>query len=166
MINAFHIDAFAFCRLKERREGEIALADLPRLAAELAEPSGGTLRWSLQGGSNAFGHAQMVLTVAAEVQLRCQRCLAAMPFALDSASVLVLAPDEASLDGIEELVDDDDVDVIVGSSDFDVLSLIEDEALLTLPIAPRHEVCPEGAAPVAPREEKESPFAVLKNLKR
>lgn len=165
MNNAFHIDAFAFCRLEERREGELALADLRRLAVELADTSG-TLRWSLQGGKNAFGHARMVLSVAADVQLRCQRCLTAMPFALDSESSLVLAPDEASVDGIEELVDDDDIEVIVGSSDFDVLALIEDEALLALPIAPRHEVCPEGEAPVAPREEKESPFAVLKNLKR
>jgi uncharacterized protein len=165
MSYAFHIDAFEFCRLKESREGELALSDLPRLAAELADPAG-TLHWSLQGGKDAFGHAQMILAVTGDVQLRCQRCLTAMPFSIASESTLVLAPDEASADGIEELLDDEAIDVIVGSTDLDVLALVEDEALLALPLAPRHAVCPEGAALPQEKVAKESPFAVLKNLKQ
>jgi len=82
-----------------------------------------------------------------------------------------------SADEIEAILDDDSVDVIVGSAVLDVLVLVEDEALLALPQAPRHAVCPEQqgiqqAAPVRNQaeqqatQEKASPFAALKDLKR
>jgi uncharacterized protein len=35
------------------------------------------------------------------------------------------------------------VEVIVGSRQFDLVDLIEEELLLTLPLVPKHEVCPE-----------------------
>ena len=38
------------------------------------------------------------------------------------------------------------------------------EALLSLPLSPRHEVCP-GPVQEVQKEKPESPFAVLKNLK-
>jgi uncharacterized protein len=161
-MNAFVIDAFEFCRLKERREGEIAVADLPRLAAETADSSG-ILRWSLQGGMHAVRHPQLTLTVTGPVRLMCQRCLT--PFTLDivSGSTLVLAPDEASVDAIETLVDDDEIDVIAGSRSMKILDLVEDEALLSLPISPRHDACPDQAMLDAlNNKEKVSPFAVLK----
>jgi uncharacterized protein len=42
--------------------------------------------------------------------------------------------------------------------------LVEDEALLSLPLSPRHEVCPEGSE-AAVSSKLESPFAILKKLK-
>jgi uncharacterized protein len=42
--------------------------------------------------------------------------------------------------------------------------LVEDEALLALPLSPRHEKCP-GDVPTSGVEKAESPFAVLKKLK-
>jgi uncharacterized protein len=42
--------------------------------------------------------------------------------------------------------------------------LVEDEALLALPLSPRHEQCP-GDVPTSGKEKAESPFAVLKKLK-
>lgn len=165
-MNAFLIDAFEFCRLKERREGEIAVADLPRLAEESADKSG-MVRWSLQGGSNSQGHAQLSLSVSGSVRLLCQRCLTPFEFEIASGSILVLAPDEASADEIDALLSDDSVEVIVGSRDFDVAQVIEDDALLTLPLSPKHEACPGGVvSDVGKDVEKVSPFAILKNLKQ
>jgi uncharacterized protein len=46
----------------------------------------------------------------------------------------------------------------------DLLALVEDEALLSLPLSPRHEVCPEGSEVVVD-SKLESPFAILKKLK-
>jgi uncharacterized metal-binding protein YceD (DUF177 family) len=68
--------------------------------------------------------------VSGAVNLICQRCLTALNFEIDSKSLLVLAKDEAQADTIEELLDDDEIDVIVGSAAFDVNYLIEDDALL------------------------------------
>lgn len=160
------IDAFEFCRLKERRSGDSPLVDLPRLAAEAADSSG-NLHWSLEGGKNALGHPQLKLAVSGSIKLVCQRCLQPLDFDFASQSVLVLAQDEVSADEIEEQLDDDSVEVVVGSNALDLVALIEDEALLALPISPKHNVCPtEGLVEPVKMPGKESPFSVLKNLKK
>ncbi|KIF82675.1 YceD family protein [Noviherbaspirillum autotrophicum] len=165
-MNAFVIDAFEFCRLKEGREGEITVADLPRLSEESVDKSG-ALRWSLKGGNDSRGHPQLTLSISGGVRLMCQRCLTPFGFDIESESVVVLARDEVSADEIEALLADESVDVIVGSRAFNFAELIEDEALLAIPLSPKHEVCPDQAMPVAPKDVgKVSPFAVLKNLKK
>lgn len=165
-MNAFVIDAFEFCRLKERREGEVAVSDLPRLAKESVDEFG-SMRWSLQGGKDSLGHPQLILSVAGTVQLICQRCLAPFAFDIESESILILASDDASADAIDALLDDDAVEVIVGSRNFSILELVEDEALLAIPASPRHAICPERLVTDTPKDaEKVSPFAVLKNLKQ
>jgi uncharacterized protein len=79
----------------------------------------------------------------------------------------VLAQDESSADEIDAQLADESVEVIVGSHSFDVAQVIEDEALLTIPLSPKHDVCPDMAVqPVPQKVEKESPFAVLKKLKQ
>lgn len=165
-MNALLIDAFEFCRLKERREGEIPVADMPRLAKESVDHAG-VLRWTLQGGKDKLGHPQLTVSVAAPVTLICQRCLAPFVFDIASESVLVLAPDEASANEMDALLEDEAVETIVGSRDFNVAELLEDEALLMIPVSPKHEVCdPLPVSEGAVSDEKVSPFAVLKNLKR
>jgi uncharacterized protein len=165
-MNTLVIDAFEFCRLKELRKGGVAVADLPRLVDEAVDKSG-VLSWTLQGGSNARGHPQLTLSVSGAATLMCQRCLKPFAFNIVSDSVLVLAQDEGSADEIDELLADDSVEVIVGSRTFDIGQLIEDEALLAIPLAPKHDVCPDHFVPDAEKEvEKVSPFAVLKNLKQ
>ena len=87
-----------------------------------------------------------------------------MPHAMASESTLLLAKDEADADEIEARVDDERLDVIVGSTSQDLMVLVEDEALLALPLSPRHAECP-GDVPSSLVEKAESPFAVLKKLK-
>jgi uncharacterized protein len=167
-MNAFVIDAFEFCRIRERREGELAVSDLPRLAAESVNGFG-TLRWSLQGDKDKSGHPQMTLSISGSVQLICQRCLTPFVFDIASDSVLILAPDEASADELDALLEDEPAEVIVGSAAFNIADLIEDEALLALPLSPKHEACPAASVPqaAAPVEEaRVSPFDVLKKLKQ
>ena len=55
--------------------------------------------------------------------------------------------------------------MIVGSQACDIRDLLEDEALLALPQAPKHEVCPDTKLLDNLKTEKVSPFAGLKNLK-
>jgi uncharacterized protein len=165
-MNAFVIDAFELCRVKERLEGEILVADLPRLAEESVDQFG-VIRWSLQGDSDKLGHPQLALSVTGEVRLICQRCLTPFQFDIASDSILILARDEANADEIDVLLADDSVEVIVGSKTFNIAELIEDEALLNIPLSPKHEVCPDHLIARGGQEpEKVSPFAVLKGLKQ
>jgi uncharacterized protein len=165
-MNAFMIDAFELCRIKERLEGEIAVSDLPRLAEESVDKFG-AIRWSLQGGSDKLGHPQLLLSVSGSVRLICQRCLTPFQFDIASESTLILAQDEAGADEIDALLADDSLEVIVGSKAFNVQELIEDEALLAIPLSPKHDVCPDQLVQRIEQEaEKVSPFAVLKKLKQ
>lgn len=165
-MNALVIDAFEFCRHKQQAQGQIPVAELGRLAQETVDRTG-AISWTLSGDIDKLGHAQLSLAVSGVVNLICQRCLTALPFEIDSRSLLVLAKDEAQADAIEQLLDDDQIDVIVGTAAFDAANLVEDEALLALPVAPKHEVCPDGGVVAeAKGTERASPFAVLKKLKQ
>jgi uncharacterized protein len=132
------VDGFAFCRHGEQREGSTAVAELPRLAAE---------------------------ALTGEVSLVCQRCLLPMPHPIDTRTKLVLAHDEPEADATEQALDDDAIDVIVAGTALDLLQLVEDEALLSVPLSPRHPVCPDGGPAAAP-DKPDSPFAVLQKLKK
>jgi len=163
-MSAFVIDAFEFCRTSGHLEGVTPLTEMPRLAADCANASG-EIAWSIEGGVTPQGYPTMTLSVAGTVQLVCQRCLAPFDYHLDSSTQLVLGRDDEEADGMEEVLDDDSIDVIVGSHAADIRELLEDEALLALPQAPKHEVCPSTTLLGALKSEKVSPFAGLKNLK-
>jgi len=165
-MNAFVIDAFEFCRLRERRSGDVLVAELPRLANETADKFG-TIHWSLESGADTLGRPMLLLSVSGSVQLMCQRCLSPLVFKIDSIASLILAKDEASADEIDATLSEDDTfDVIVGSKTLNVADLIEDEALLTIPFSPKHEVCPDQLTQTDVQGAKKvSPFDVLRKLK-
>jgi uncharacterized protein len=163
-MSAFVIDAFEFCRNNGYREGVTPVAELPRLAADCADQSG-DIAWAIQGGQTKQGYPSMTLSVSGPVKLVCQRCLAPFGYDIDSSTMLVLGKNDADADEIEEILDDESIDVIVGSQSCDIMQLIEDEALLALPQAPKHEVCPDTKLMDAIKSEKVSPFAALKGLK-
>ncbi len=85
---------------------------------------------------------------------------------------MILAKNEENADEIDALLEDDEIDVVVGSKTFNVMDLIEDEALLAIPQSPKHAVCPDlplasadtTAAIDAEVGKKASPFAVLKKI--
>ncbi len=88
-----------------------------------------------------------------------------MHFDIASESALILAKDEANADEIEAMLEDDSIDVIVGQKALEILALIEDEALLAIPLSAKHDVCPDQASLDAIMStKKDSPFAILKGL--
>ncbi len=161
---AIAIDAFDFGRLKEQREGDVPVSQLPRLMKECVDGDG-SLYWALRGGTHESGHPQLSLRVAGSVNLICQRCLKPFALEIDSESNLVLAHDDAQADQIEAMLDEEDLDVIVGSKALNIGDLIEDEALLAIPQAPKHVQCPDRIAVVDEIVARPSPFAVLKDIK-
>ncbi|WAW10645.1 YceD family protein [Oxalobacter vibrioformis] len=157
-------DPGEFCRKNQQREGRVKVADLERLSVVCASKSG-ELQWAVTGRISPSGHSQLDLTVKGRIDLICQRCLEAFSFDLDSRAAIILAGSEEAADEIEDALDDDDpTEVIVGGEKIDILVLVEDEVLLTIPLSPRHDICPDTSRLVF-GEKRESPFAVLKNLK-
>jgi len=167
------IDAFAFCRSGEQQSGVLSPDQLVRLRAECVSGQG-EVAWKLVGTTHASGYPTLRLSVHATIHLMCQRCLTPFVFQIQSESTVILAKDEQVADEIEASLEYGeeggdagfDTEVIVGSKAFDIMALIEDEALLAIPQSPKHEVCP--AKEVAEKldafaiAKKESPFAALK----
>lgn len=164
-MSAFVVDAFDFCRSNSSREGVLPVAEMTRLTKDCADTSG-IMTWKVEGSVGKLGYPQMRLSVAGTVQLVCQRCLTPYAHEIDASTLLVLGKDDDQADEIEEILDDESVDVIVGTRSMDLLDLVEDEALLALPHTPKHEVCPETALLDAVSADKKSPFAGLKDLKK
>ncbi|MGZ8341677.1 MAG: YceD family protein [Telluria sp.] len=163
-MSAFVIDAFEFCRSNGHREGVMPVAEMNRLNKECADQSG-EIAWSIDGATSKHGYPQLTLSVSGTVHLMCQRCLAPFSYEVDSTTLLMLGKDDTEADEIESIIDDESIDVIVGSRTCDVRDLFEDEALLALPQSPKHEVCPDSSLLDALTDDKPSPFAGLKSLK-
>ena len=157
------VDSFEFCKQQQQLAGQTPVAEFARLAAELAASSG-MLDWAITGGRHSSGLPQLSLKVQGQISLVCQRCLSPMPHGLSSESTLLLAKDEADADEVEARIDDERLDVVAGSTSMDLMALLEDEALLALPLSPKHAQCP-GDVPSAGTEKGESPFSVLKKLR-
>lgn len=154
-----------FCKVGEILEGTMPVAGLERLASVCADATG-DVAWKVIGSLDIHQRPRLLLSVSGEIRLVCQRCLDVMPFRLDTETAVVITFSEPEADEVESVLEDDDrTEVIVSDGKVDVMALIEDEALLALPLSARHDVCPDKSAGRW-KEKKVSPFAVLGQLKR
>ena len=154
------IDSLVFAREGRSLQGELPVAGLVRVLDLLTDPAG-KISYRLDGQLGSRNEAQLVLRIDGTLSLRCQRCLEGIDYPVKVCSLLELVKDEEEL--TREEIEDDSKDILVVQKELDVVELIEDEIILALPPAPRHESCalPEGVQNV----EKVSPFSVLKGLK-
>lgn len=128
------VDSLRFAHAGESIAGEVPLAKLGRLVDSLTSDEG-KVRFGLQGGMDS-GRPVLRLQVDAAVMLRCQYCLDPYRHELRIERVLPLARNEAELARWER--DDPLLDALLVDPSLDVLALVEDEILLSLPVAPRH----------------------------
>lgn len=140
------LDPIAFARDGSTLEGNTDLEHLPRLRQAGVLELFGTLAWRIDGERTRdslerlreFLHVQIAFVPT----MTCMRCLE--PVHLDpiaSHRALRLAASEAQ--AAQEDQEAGDVDVIAATGPLDFAQLVEDEALLTLPMVPMHPFCPE-----------------------
>lgn len=186
-----------------RIDAALPLQRLVRLQSSLADADGEAIV-ALQFGLDAEGRKQLTGSIRAELHLACQRCLRSLPLQVASELDLLVFNDRQELE--RQLYDGGyDRDVLVldearetgvdlplagkpggkavsrpltpeASQELDLLALVEDELLLSLPLAPVHENDDCSEAWNSLREQSEalerevvsaapSPFAVLAQLK-
>ena len=155
------VDCLEFARSGGVLERSIGLDELPRLADLLASMAG-FLSVRLEGSRDDTGKSWLQVDIAGEPVLYCQRCLGGVKFPLAISSRLqLMAPGEEWPD--DDLADDS-ADAITAEKALAVLLLVEEEVLLALPIAPRHEQCEPPSAVAG--EHGSSPFAALAAFKK
>jgi uncharacterized protein len=169
-----HLDVKAFAQAEGELQGDLPLDQWPRLNLEQAVggEAASAVRWRLQGHTVPVsgGPDEVWLDLEAEVALpmQCQRCLKPVLIPVLAERSFRFVADEATAAALD---DEAEEDILVLSRDFDALALVEDELIMSLPLVPLHEVCPEvlPVSAVDPEFEraaaKPNPFGVLAGLK-
>ena len=193
-LNPRDLDIFEFARSAREAAGAVRLSQLPRMLNEVPADApdrdtvftwqaAGFTQPELQDDGTEGLQPYLRLAIHGTAWLTCQRCLAPSEQAFNADPVFRIVQTEDEAD--EFPLDDDEVEVIVGSRHFDLVDLIEEELLLSLPLVPKHDVCPEiheslasgadGAEGVdsvddVPEQEvgpeRPNPFAALGSLKK
>ena len=110
------------------------------------------------------------------VTLQCQRCLGTVEEQIESTVHVAMLNDEAHADFLDE-----DADFIVlgedlgtkkgdfdSSASVDLIYILEDELLLSMPGSPKHDACEHKHRPVIQtevEEKRDNPFEILAGLK-
>jgi len=153
------IDGFQFARTGQELRGKCSVAVFARLQDALFS-NAGELAYEILGARDDVGRPALQVRVAGPLQLTCQRCLKALQYDLRVDATLVLARTEAEIEA--QPVEPEGPDRILGSREMAVGTLLEDEILLAVPFAPRHEQC--AGAGGGKGAEQGSPFADLRGL--
>ena len=179
-LNRLNVKAFAKEGLS--LQGQLSLTQFPRLA-ELAlspvesflEDSGEPthVSWDIQAKlvPVSGGDSQIWMHLKAEVDLpmQCQRCMGPVELAVKAKAAFRFVSDEATAEAED---DESEEDLLVLSPELNVLELIEDELIMSAPLVPMHEKCP-NLVPMSAVDEafeealeaRPNPFAALAHLK-
>ncbi|MFT0547623.1 YceD family protein [Allopusillimonas ginsengisoli] len=166
------VDTAELARPERTYNGRTPITQFERLVDDLpAQLPGSEVQWSVAGETDSQGRQWVHVVVTAEPVLECQRCM--QPFALqvDVDNLLQVMKSEAELEA-QEAHDESAgqvVERIVSSMRLDVLGLVEDEIILSLPYVPKHDICPSLPAPLQEAGDDDaplSPFAALGKLKK
>lgn len=154
------IETLVFAREARVLQGELPIAALARTLDSLVDTAG-SVAYRVEGRMSERKRPRLLLHIEGVSSLRCQRCLEGVEYPLQVRNVLEFVDDEEAL--TQEEIEDDSRDFLPMQHEVDVVALLEDEIILALPPAPRHESC---ALP-GPKQETAnlSPFSVLKGLK-
>jgi uncharacterized protein len=158
------IDSLEFARAQQQLRGSLPVVSLTRLEDVLFD-SQGSLDYQVRGTRDERNRPQLELNISGELHLQCQRCLGLLDHQVNVVSTLLLLPRGADLE--DDADDPDAPDVIEASPELDVAGLIEEEVLLSLPLAPRHSqgAC-ESRLPKSTEAVEPKAFAKLAGLKR
>jgi uncharacterized protein len=153
------INSLSFAREAGSLEGELPIASLTRILDKLVD-SAGSLSYRVVGGVGSRNRSQLLLQLDGVLSVCCQRCLEGIDYPVELRSLLEFVDDEDDL--TQEDIEDDSRDFLPAQVELDIVALIEDEIILNLPSAPRHESC--ALPETGQGSGKISPFSVLKAI--
>jgi len=140
-------------------------ADLPRLAEATLEIE--EVYADIGFDRDDQGKPCLTGHIKAALKLECQRCLEAMDHPVELDFCLQLVWDEAEAKALMSNREP----WIVGEGEADLISVLEEEVLLVLPLVPKHDydcVAPSllsSGEEESLEDEKPNPFSVLADLK-
>ena len=163
-----HVDPRKLADRGTTLQGEVLLADLERLCDPLSDTVG-TVQAKFVFERDERKSVVIHSVIDTEVKMVCQRCLELVALPIRSECHYAVVTEGADTQSLPK-----GYDVLeVGEDPLDLMTLVEDELLLALPIVPAHdpEECqqPAGVETPEPSEDevtRSNPFSVLAQLKR
>jgi uncharacterized protein len=159
------IDTLEFARALQELRGSLPVVSFKRLEDVLFD-SEGSVEYAIRGSRDDRNRPQLELEITGGLHLQCQRCLGLLDYPVAERNTLLVVQRDA--DPEEDMDDPDAPDTIMATPELDVAGLIEEEVLLSLPLAPRHPegTCQSRFGSMLERAEPPKPFAELAALKR
>lgn len=163
-----HVDPRKLADRGATLEGDLLLAELPRLCDPLADNQG-KVRAKFVFERDERNAVVIHSELDVEVKMVCQRCLELVALPIHSECDYAVVREGANTQSVPQ-----GYDVLeLGEDPLDLLALVEEELLLALPIVPAHDPkdCqqPAGLDEPEPSEDevtRSNPFSVLAQLKR
>ena len=173
--NPRKLDVRAAARDGAVLRGATPLAQFPRLAQESAQPAADAAtpvdweaEFSVRNPRAAAPQIWLELKARTRLTQTCQRCLGPMSSNLAVDRRFRFVADETQAAAEDEEAEED---VLALEPRMDLLALVEDELLMELPLAPRHETCPTQpklqaqTADFQAPDAAPNPFAALASLR-
>lgn len=135
-----YIDCLDFIKGHQTISQQLDVKTLSR-ANELFDNLHGILDFNLSGEINKQNRPILRLKICGKIMTSCQNCLEEVEIPLDCDVVIPVFYNERELNFALQDQDSGDYSGIVAEAHFDVLNFVEDEIIMLLPIAPKHEEC-------------------------
>lgn len=165
------VDPFRLVEQGRIFQGRIPIGDFPRIKELLAEDTGELVEVELEFSRNEQQMPVITGKVNVSLAMICNRCLDTTHTTITSEIDVVLVSSEEQADRLMEGFDT----YLIYDQKLVLNDFIEDELLLAMPIVVTHESCeparkliealPEDEQDTEEQQQKENPFAVLKNIK-
>jgi uncharacterized protein len=158
------IDIFDLARTQGFVEGRMPFGEMGRARTALRDVSG-SIGFRFDGRIDARGRPAGVLHLHGELPLTCDRCGRPVSLPLERTVEFYFVTEEADVAAHPVSVDEEP-EPLLGSTQFDLQALVEDEAILSIPLSPRHVECPvpDTDADAVTRDGAPNPFAALQGL--
>jgi len=139
--------------------GNIPLDSCERLVDVVIESNDHTIQYEMQGLGSKYHLPSFNLAIEASLLTTCQRCLEPISISIKLSFDYVLIDFEP-----EPFEGDDELDWLEVSREMNLTSLIEDELLMAMPLAPSHSYSCKPSQ--FESGEKHNPFSALKGWSR
>ncbi|MEK7990760.1 MAG: YceD family protein [Thiotrichaceae bacterium] len=144
--------------------GDIDFDDMPRLQSSLNDKQGSAyFEWHFTQDEDK--HHLIQGSIKSTVGLICQRCLKPVAWVVNQKVGLMILTQRHTENDLPDGYDALELE----HNPIELISLVEDELILALPIIASHDICPENEYQQAETwehfREDSNPFSVLKNLK-
>lgn len=147
-----------------RIEGSVTPKELPRLLSLLCNEAG-ELKVELDFGVDEQRFRTIQGSAAGHVHMTCQRCLKPVEVAAEALFNLAVTLNEDQVKRLPRIYDP----LLLEEEEVELLTMIEDELILSLPQFPYHDDCSVqtsfGEDETTQSTDKPNPFSVLAKLK-